>query len=116
MHANCVVSGSLQWFVARAAPVMSKYTVTRMLVNVWIDTVFGVVPFVGDIFDIGWKANERNLNLFEDRVKLGDQTRGDADRRWIITVVVSFFCFCLLCTIATLAAIVLLILWCTGNL
>lgn len=37
----------------------------RMLLNVAIDTVVGFVPFIGDIFDATWKANQRNVDLIE---------------------------------------------------
>lgn len=37
----------------------------RMLLNIGIDTVIGFVPLLGDIFDIGWKSNTRNLALVE---------------------------------------------------
>lgn len=38
-------------------------TLLRMLGNVAIETVVGAVPIVGDIFDIVWKANIRNMAL-----------------------------------------------------
>jgi hypothetical protein len=38
----------------------------RMIVNVVIDALFGSLPFVGDIFDIFFKANTRNAKLFEE--------------------------------------------------
>jgi hypothetical protein len=34
-----------------------------MLGNFGIDFVIGAVPVVGDIFDIGWKANRRNVRM-----------------------------------------------------
>ena len=37
----------------------------RMLLNVAIDTVIGTVPILGDVFDVGWKSNMRNLSLLE---------------------------------------------------
>jgi hypothetical protein len=37
----------------------------RMLVNVAIDTLVGVVPVFGDLFDFAWKSNEKNLALLE---------------------------------------------------
>jgi hypothetical protein len=36
-----------------------------MLFNVAVDTVVGSVPVVGDLFDVVWKANRRNVTLFE---------------------------------------------------
>ncbi len=37
----------------------------RMLMNAAIDLAIGLVPLVGDLFDLGWKANVRNLALLE---------------------------------------------------
>ena len=34
-----------------------------MLANVGVDFAVGSVPVVGDIFDVAWKANVRNLRL-----------------------------------------------------
>ncbi len=38
-------------------------TVLRMVGNVAIETVVGAIPIVGDLFDIVWKANLKNLSL-----------------------------------------------------
>ena len=37
----------------------------RMLFNVAIDTVVGMVPLAGDLFDFAWKANDMNMALLE---------------------------------------------------
>ncbi len=37
----------------------------RMLANLAVDSVVGAVPFLGDLFDAGWKANRRNFTLIE---------------------------------------------------
>jgi len=37
----------------------------RMLFNVVIDTVIGIVPVAGDLFDFAWKANDMNMALLE---------------------------------------------------
>ncbi len=34
-----------------------------MLLNIAIDTVVGFVPIMGDLFDVAWRASERNLRL-----------------------------------------------------
>jgi Domain of unknown function (DUF4112) len=102
--------------VARAAPHLSRYTVIRMLINVWIDAVTGVVPIVGDVFDIGWKANQRNLALFEDHMKVGAEIRNSADKRWLIMMIIGFLAFVCVMTCIILALIILLIVWLTGNL
>ena len=37
----------------------------RMIFNVAIDSLVGVVPLLGDLFDFAWKANKMNLALLE---------------------------------------------------
>ncbi|MDX2090898.1 MAG: DUF4112 domain-containing protein [Kofleriaceae bacterium] len=46
---------------------VSPVIITRMLMNLTVDTIVGVVPFVGDLFDAGWKANKKNLALLSER-------------------------------------------------
>lgn len=35
----------------------------RMLWNIFIDWLIGLVPFFGDIFDVAYKANSKNLEI-----------------------------------------------------
>ena len=42
-----------------------KVVQLRMIFNVAIDTLIGVVPVVGDLFDVAWKANDMNMALLE---------------------------------------------------
>jgi hypothetical protein len=37
----------------------------RMSGNVLIETLIGAIPFIGDLFDMGFKANMRNIALLE---------------------------------------------------
>ena len=37
----------------------------RMIFNVAIDALVGLLPLAGDLFDFAWKANDRNLALLE---------------------------------------------------
>lgn len=53
----------------------SVWTVTRMLGNVAAETVIGAIPLLGDLFDVVFKANMRNLAL------LGDTLERDAPPR-----------------------------------
>ena len=40
-----------------------RHLVARMLANVAIDGVVGAVPFLGDAFDVMFRANRRNMAL-----------------------------------------------------
>jgi len=42
---------------------VAPVTIARMVVNVAIETIGGSIPVVGNLFDIGWKANRRNYKL-----------------------------------------------------
>lgn len=48
--------------VRRGVPTI---VIARMLMNLGIDTALGMVPVAGDVFDLMWKANRRNLELLE---------------------------------------------------
>lgn len=37
----------------------------RMFMNILADLTIGVIPVLGDLFDIAWKANLRNARLLE---------------------------------------------------
>lgn len=43
--------------------------VTRMIGNVALDTLVGWVPILGDIFDVAWKSNLRNMALLETHLQ-----------------------------------------------
>jgi hypothetical protein len=42
-----------------------KVVIARMLLNTGLDLLVGAVPLLGDLFDAGFKANLRNLQLLE---------------------------------------------------
>ncbi len=47
----------------------SPVTLVRMLGNVAADFLIGAIPFVGDLFDVAFKANRRNARLLEQHLK-----------------------------------------------
>ncbi|MGD9645914.1 MAG: DUF4112 domain-containing protein [Pirellulales bacterium] len=62
-----------------------RVVVARMLVNVVVDALLGAVPIVGDVLDVWYKANARNLALFE-RSLIGGESgrRGTHWSDWLI--------------------------------
>lgn len=64
--AGAALSGYLIWQAARLG--VPATTLLRMFGNTAVETVVGTIPVVGDIFDIGWKANLRNLTLVRNHV------------------------------------------------
>jgi hypothetical protein len=43
----------------------------RMIANLMLDSAVGAVPIAGDLFDMAWKANKRNMNLLMRHVRRG---------------------------------------------
>jgi hypothetical protein len=37
----------------------------RMIGNIALDTIVGAIPLLGDLFDMGWRAQRRNVQLLE---------------------------------------------------
>lgn len=42
---------------------VSRITLARMTLNIIVDLLVGAIPFVGDLFDVYWKANRQNVEL-----------------------------------------------------
>lgn len=59
---------------------------TRMLGNIALDSFVGIVPVVGDLFDVGVKSNRRNVDLL-DRY-LSTPTKTKAASRGIVALIV----------------------------
>ena len=47
----------------------------KILWNAFIDWIIGIIPLFGDIFDVGWKANQKNVALIKDHL----QSQADTD-------------------------------------
>ena len=79
----------------------------RMLINLAIDLFIGVVPFAGDVADVFWKANTKNMALL-DRHAGGPRppSRGDW---WFVGLIIG--------AIAALAALPFLVVyWLFGSI
>lgn len=61
-------------------------TIIRMLLNIGVDTVVGAVPVLGDLFDVGWRANMRNVDLLEGHI--GGAPEVQRANRWVVLAVV----------------------------
>ncbi len=52
-----------------------RVAIARMLVNVGIEALAGSVPFIGDLFDIAFKANRRNYQLLKNHLSQRERQR-----------------------------------------
>ena len=65
-----LVSGIFSLYMLRAAMKMNlpKRAIFSMLANIILDTTVGVIPVAGDIFDVFWKSNKRNMNIIDKHI------------------------------------------------
>ena len=56
-----------------------RWTIARMIGNVAIDALIGLVPLLGDLFDAGFKSNVRNLRL----MGITPDEPGPSPRKWV---------------------------------
>ncbi len=49
---------------------------SRMMANILVDLLLGLIPIIGDFFDAGWMSNARNVRLLSaDLARRGILTR-----------------------------------------
>ena len=91
--------GLIPGFGDLAGALISSYIVTqahrlgappavlvRMALNILLESVVGVIPIVGDLFDFAWKANRRNVELLEHHLANPRHTRRQST--WVVIAVV----------------------------
>ena len=73
---DLIGSGLSSFILLQASRLGAPRTVLfRMAANIAIDTLVGVVPVIGDLFDFAWKANLRNVELLGRYLDEPRQTR-----------------------------------------
>ena len=73
--AGFIISGYMMIIMANNGA--SSFLLARMALNVFIDSLVGAVPLLGDIFDVAFKANQRNMKLMHEHYVEG-RHRGSA--------------------------------------
>jgi len=73
--AGFLISGYMMMVLAKNGG--SGFILARMGLNVFIDSLIGSIPLLGDMFDIAFKANQRNMKLMREHYVEG-RHRGSA--------------------------------------
>jgi len=60
-----------------------RVVMMRMIINVALDTLVGLVPILGDLFDFAWKSNNQNLVLLEQHAF---EERGPSAGDWSFVI------------------------------
>jgi hypothetical protein len=64
---------------------LPRVTLARMGMNVAIDAIVGAVPFFGDMFDVFWKANDKNVSLLQRHLQASPlDARRHARSDWLL--------------------------------
>jgi hypothetical protein len=65
------VSAALSSYIVWEAKQLGipRWKLARMIGNIAADATIGAVPLVGDLFDLGFKANRRNLRIVLDHLE-----------------------------------------------
>jgi hypothetical protein len=81
-----ILDGLLSFYiVVRAVQLgIPRVTLTRMVVNVGIETAAGSLPFVGALFDAVFKANRRNYQLLKSSLA---EPRRQSASDWLFLIV-----------------------------
>ncbi|MFN0217300.1 MAG: DUF4112 domain-containing protein [Hyphomicrobium sp.] len=61
------VGGYIIWEARRLGA--SKVLIARMAANTTIDTVLGAIPIVGDVFDVVYRSNRKNVALLRRHIE-----------------------------------------------
>ena len=86
--AGDVLAGLLSVVIPLAAWIrgVPYVTLVRMAVNLGIGVLVGSIPVAGDIFDIVWKANRRNLLLLQRHLR---EPRRHGWRDWVFLLLLA---------------------------
>lgn len=78
----------------------TKSVLGQMVFNILLETVAGTVPVLGDIFDVTWKSNVRNIVLLEDHLKIAHPTRPRNQGFAILLIIGLFLVFAACLTVS----------------
>tara|TARA_B100001029_G_C14841701_1_gene328718 strand:+ start:56 stop:505 length:450 start_codon:yes stop_codon:yes gene_type:complete len=67
---------------------VSRSIVAQMATNIALDFAIGWIPIIGDIFDIIWKANQRNVKLIEESIVVEEKESATANYMIIAGLVI----------------------------
>jgi uncharacterized protein DUF4112 len=83
--AGAVFSGYIVLTAARMGAPQS--VLARMLLNLGTDTLVGSIPVLGDLFDVGFRANIRNSELLDKHLGEPEAARRSSRIAIVLTVV-----------------------------
>jgi hypothetical protein len=75
---DTVTGGLSAYIVIEAARMgLPREILWQMVVNIILDSLAGTIPVIGDLFDVGWKSNVRNIALLEKHLEVAESNKSD---------------------------------------
>jgi len=66
---DAVTTAISLWIVYEARQLGARpHVIARMVGNVAVDGLFGAVPIIGDVFDVAWRANRKNVRILREHL------------------------------------------------
>jgi hypothetical protein len=62
-----IISSYLIWEAKRLG--VSRWIIARMAANTLLDTAVGAIPLAGDVFDVAFRGNMRNMRLLRKHLE-----------------------------------------------
>ena len=90
--------------LAMARQGVSGIVLAKMIGNILLDASVGTIPILGDLFDLGYKANRRNLKLLQEHYEEG---KHEGSAWWVVALV-------LLILLALIGLSVWVVVWILG--
>jgi len=98
-----VLASSIILFEANRIGV-GRAVMARMTFNVAVEGLVGLIPFAGDLFDAGWKANQRNVRLLTQWMEQPHKAERSS-RQFVVLFVVGLLLLLGLCSAGVWLAI-----------
>lgn len=80
-----LVCGAMSmWLISEARQMGApQWLIARMIWNVAVEVGVGAVPVVGDLFDVAWKANRKNIQLLRQHFEsVSRREKRTSQRGW----------------------------------
>jgi hypothetical protein len=67
-----------------------RITLMRMALNILVETIVGAIPLVGDLFDVYWKSNQKNVELLRRHLAAprAEAARLQRSDRWFVLLLI----------------------------
>ena len=106
------IAGALGAYIIIEAARMGipREIIGKMVANLLFDSVAGTVPAIGDLFDVAWKANIRNITLLEDHFSIA-QPEVSRKNNLLFLIGLTVLLFIIVIGFAALTVIIFRWLW-----